>query len=512
MSQFSQGHALLIGVGADLPVTIKDATGIADILQDPERCAYPQNQVTLLTETTATRQGILGALDDLANSADAESTVVFYFSGHGYEVDAGFGKQYFLMPYAYEVTNLVSTAIGGQEFMQKLAAIPAQKLLVLLDCCHAGGMDNEKAPGGPQFSKAPLPAEAEQILAQGGGRVIIASSQADEKSLTGDPYSEFTMALVEALAGYGVAEKDGYVRVADLAMYAREMVPKFTQNRQHPVLHFEQADNFAVAYYAGGDMEPKGLPKSVERKPKEEGAATDSSYVATNSGSGAVAQGPGAVAAGERGVAAGGNISDSTIVTGDGNLVDRSSSVFNQRDQTIHGSQTNIEGGVNTGGGAFNTGSIDTGGGDFVGRDKVIHGDEVRGDKIEGDKVGGDKISASVGDNNSNIAIGKNIHQSVSGGANATELAQAIGPLMAAVVQEAAVEDKAAAAHKVRQLQQEVKSGENADDSIVAGLVQDLAEMVPGAISAIVAAFGAPVLSAAAGATTKFVLGRLKRE
>lgn len=29
---------------------------------------------------------------------------------------------------------------------------------------------------------------------------------------------------------------------------------------QHPILNFEQADNFILAYYAGGDTEPKGLP------------------------------------------------------------------------------------------------------------------------------------------------------------------------------------------------------------------------------------------------------------
>ena len=31
-----------------------------------------------------------------------------------------------------------------------------------------------------------------------------------------------TLALIEALAGKGASQKDGYVRVADLAMYARD--------------------------------------------------------------------------------------------------------------------------------------------------------------------------------------------------------------------------------------------------------------------------------------------------
>ncbi len=68
------------------------------------------------------------------------------------------------------------------------------------------------------------------------------------------------MALIESLAGKGVSQKDGYVRVADLALYAREVVPQRTGDRQHPILNFEQADNFVLAYYAGGEKEPKELP------------------------------------------------------------------------------------------------------------------------------------------------------------------------------------------------------------------------------------------------------------
>ena len=94
--------------------------------------------------------------------------------------------------------------------------------------------------------------------------MLIASSREDELSYAGKPYSAFTLALIEALCGQGVAVKDGYVRAADLALHARQMVPGRTKDKQHPILHFEQADNFAVAYYAGGETQPKGLPFSGE--------------------------------------------------------------------------------------------------------------------------------------------------------------------------------------------------------------------------------------------------------
>jgi hypothetical protein len=52
---FTQGHACIVGVGSDLPNTVQDAEKIAALLTDPERCAYPPEQVQLLTGTQATR-------------------------------------------------------------------------------------------------------------------------------------------------------------------------------------------------------------------------------------------------------------------------------------------------------------------------------------------------------------------------------------------------------------------------------------------------------------------------
>ena len=260
---YTPGFALVIGVGADLPNTIDDAEGIANILKDSSRCAYPAQQVHLLTEEQATRDNIISTLEHLSHTTNSESTVVIYFSGHGYRVTSSTGEFYYLMPYGYNLKQLYQTAINGNEFAEKLKAIPAKKLLILLDCCHAGGVSDAKIPG-LQLAKSALPPEAENLLAQGNGRVIIASSQEDELSYAGKPYSAFTLALIESFCGMGVAKKDGYVRVADLALHAREVVPQRTSDKQHPILHFEEADNFVVAYYASGDTQPKGFPFAIE--------------------------------------------------------------------------------------------------------------------------------------------------------------------------------------------------------------------------------------------------------
>ena len=178
--EFDQGHALIVGAGGDLPNTVDDARGLAAVLTDLGRCAYPTAQVRMLTGPEADRLQILNALDDLASSTTKDSTVVVYFSGHGCRVPAGADWRYFILPFGYDMARLPDSAIDGELFRTRLASVLAKKMLLLFDCCHAGGLEAAKAPG---LEKAVLPAASEAMLAAGQGRVVIASSTAEEISL-----------------------------------------------------------------------------------------------------------------------------------------------------------------------------------------------------------------------------------------------------------------------------------------------------------------------------------------
>lgn len=345
MDSLSNNRALLIGVGADLPNTVTDAQGLASVLTDPSRCRYDKPNVTVLTERTATRARVLAALDALATTAVAESTVIVYYSGHGYRVESPTGESYYLMPHGYDLSRLYQTGISGREFADKLAAIPAARLLLVLDCCHAGGLtEGQTKAVGLTLTKAPLPPEAETLFGKGRGRILIASSKADEYSLAGQPYSLFTRALIDSFAGQGVARQDGYVRALDLALYAREKVPLWSRNRQTPIAEVEAADNFIVAYYAAGakaprplDLPPVDADEIVRLNPVP---ATGTHYTATVTGDGAIAQGPGAQAVGKHGLVVGGDLNGSV--------------------------NTGV---IRTGGGAYIGGSVNIGRGKFIGRD-----------------------------------------------------------------------------------------------------------------------------------------------
>ena len=253
-AMFEHGYAVVVGAGGDLPGTVRDADGLAEVLRDPDRCAYPPDQVKVLTDAKASRTAILDALTWLADRtvADPAATALVFFSGHGYEI-----SRYYLLPYGYDMLDLAGTCIAGEDFTARLQAIAAKKLLVLLDCCHAGGIAD--AQGAP-IAKSPAPPDLAAKLSAGSGRVILASSRKDELSYTGQPYSAFTGALIEALAGYGAFENDGYARVLDTTMWLGRQVPGRTSDKQHPIMKVSNLeDNFALAYYAGGEKQPRSL-------------------------------------------------------------------------------------------------------------------------------------------------------------------------------------------------------------------------------------------------------------
>jgi len=252
-------HALLIGVAkyrhisALPPVVCNDVDALAALLQDTNRCGYPCENVRVLLDEDATRARLLAELAALAQRTTPESCVFLYFSGHGGRIEAGPAAGEYLLPVdtrAGPEAQLAATALSGAEFTAALRALPAQKVLVALDCCHAGGIGAPKTAG-PTF-KTGLPHAYYDALVAGRGRVILASSRSDEVSwaLSGAKNSLFTQELLAGLSG-GVSSDDGFIRLFDLFEYLQPRVTAACP-QQHPVFKAEVEENFPLALYLGG--------------------------------------------------------------------------------------------------------------------------------------------------------------------------------------------------------------------------------------------------------------------
>ncbi|MGK0389233.1 MAG: hypothetical protein ACI94Y_001973 [Maribacter sp.] len=276
MSTFKQGHALIIGIGNDLPITERDATDIAKVFADPSKAGYLPENVEVLTGKDATRANIEKGLDKLiANTKGVKgATAVVYYSGHGAQLPWLNNEQrYFLVPNDVNFDD-IDTFLPSETFTDKINSIEADKLLVLLDCCHAEGQHiTEKSIGEAQEKSLGKRANAPIVskLNGGEGKVFIASCKDDEKSYIsfGDSNSLFTKHLVTALNG---AKSIGYnyIHVLDIISHLFRMVPneaKIALNKdQTPIINF--ADKLDANFFisANNNVMAKNANEIIKSK------------------------------------------------------------------------------------------------------------------------------------------------------------------------------------------------------------------------------------------------------
>jgi uncharacterized caspase-like protein len=270
--KFINGYALLIGVGESayrdlsLPVTVKDTQAIYAALIDPELCGYPDDKehIRVLNNQEATKAAILDGLNWLKEKAasDPHATVFVYYSGHGWVHENT--NRYYLLQHDVKPTKMASSALSAETFTDALRQIEAERLLVVIDSCHAAGMATSKEADlelDEEFDDfvrvAPSKGFIEE-LKQGKGRVVFTSSEGEQKSLWIKDNSIYTYHFLEALQGAGNKPGDTEVRLSNLMNYLGKAVPesaKKLDKEQIPQFDMTGGD-FVIAKLRGG----KGLP------------------------------------------------------------------------------------------------------------------------------------------------------------------------------------------------------------------------------------------------------------
>jgi hypothetical protein len=288
--QFANGYALLIGVTENqvarwaLPDVAKDIAAVAGVLRSPERCAYPNANVKVVTGPEATRQGIMEGLDWLGQRIQAagggNATAVVYYTGHGWRDQAAGSPAYYLIPYDVRENAIRSRALRAEDFADAIAGLKPRRLLVVLDCCHAGGMGAKELAAGSGFTSAAIPvgllmageaavsaaagSKGLELLSRGSGRAVLSSSQGEQPSyIRADrAMSIFTYHLIEALTGHAQpAEGATEVLVSDVMGHVWRRVPQSARadwnKDQQP--DYQVSGNFPVALLLGGQGLSKGM-------------------------------------------------------------------------------------------------------------------------------------------------------------------------------------------------------------------------------------------------------------
>ena len=200
---------------------------------------YQGAEITTLVGPKATHTGIITALRKAFATAKPDDTMIFFFSGHGYEggfccYDMSASSPSFSSEGAADATrrNEANRAYGGLSYdeMQILFRnCRAGKKLVFADACFSGGLQK-----GNQINISVQ-------SARNGDVVYLLSSQPDETSLemAGGTNGLFTYYLAKGLAGESDTDHDSCIRLQEIYDYVYREVVNYAgriPHNQHPVL------------------------------------------------------------------------------------------------------------------------------------------------------------------------------------------------------------------------------------------------------------------------------------
>jgi hypothetical protein len=229
-------YAVVVGISQfrnsayNLKYAAKDASDFAGALQDPAigRFKPGAEHVRLLLDQEATVSNIRTAINDVARDARAEDLVVMYFSSHGTaaenDVARDDAKSGYIVTHESDVANLYATAFPMEELRRVVEKrIRACRVVLFLDTCFSGDTVTPAAAGGSKLLSVGITDSAREKIAQGAGRVVIASSRNDERSWESDrrQNSYFTIYLLEALRAKG-----GLADITSIFTHLQRTVPR----------------------------------------------------------------------------------------------------------------------------------------------------------------------------------------------------------------------------------------------------------------------------------------------
>lgn len=180
---------------------------------------YPERNIISLAGAQATRTGIAKNIETwLPRNVNRNSTVLFYYSGHG-APDAKNGQAY-LLPWDGDPQFLEDTGYPTQRLYEKLNALEAGSIVVIMDACFSGAGGRSVLAKGAR----PLVTRVNTTAGAGGKTLVFSAAAADEIAGTEESQGHglFTYHFLKGLNGAAPAG-DGRITAKSLYDY---LLPK----------------------------------------------------------------------------------------------------------------------------------------------------------------------------------------------------------------------------------------------------------------------------------------------
>lgn len=238
--------AVVVGVEnySDLPPASYAERDAAVMKEHLLALGYPERNIVSLMGSRATMGGLVKSLESwLPRNTGPESTVAFYFSGHG-APDPATG-QAFIMPVDGDPQFLDETAYSTKRLYASLGKLKTKRVLVVMDACFSG------AGGRSVLAKGTRPLVSKIELGHGDARIVsLAAAGANEITGADDSarHGLFTYHFLRGLNG-AAAGKGGRVTARGLLDYVVPNVRDAArrQNRdQTPALLAGDGDDFTL--------------------------------------------------------------------------------------------------------------------------------------------------------------------------------------------------------------------------------------------------------------------------
>jgi hypothetical protein len=195
---------------------------------------FAKDHVRLLLDEKATKENILDQLGDswLPRAALPDDLVLIFISSHGSSSESDIRGVNYIVAHDTNPSKLFTTGLPMQHLADTIRErVHSDRVLVVLDTCHAGGASSESKGIVRQGN-----ADAASV-AQGSGQMVICSSDKNQSSWESKKYanSVFTRSLIE-----GLEERGSAADVANLFEIVKDKVQQeVVQERgvmQTPVL------------------------------------------------------------------------------------------------------------------------------------------------------------------------------------------------------------------------------------------------------------------------------------
>ncbi|MEJ6001650.1 caspase family protein [Paucibacter soli] len=223
----------------NLNFSVPDARGLAKLFRAAGSRLFGSVQVTELLDERATKLNIMAGLRELGSSSE-EDVVVVYLAGHGETLR----DEWYFIP--HELTRpeqeeqLRAGGLSARELAEALRAMPARKVVVLIDACKSGaavlgfrGLEERRV--------------LSQLARATGTHLIAATTKeqlASELDVLG--HGIFTYALLEGLAGKAAAQGRD-ITARKLMVYVEQALPELS-------MRYRSEEQFPVVSSTGMDF------------------------------------------------------------------------------------------------------------------------------------------------------------------------------------------------------------------------------------------------------------------